>query len=350
MRIGRIRLPEVAVGVPALCGESEPLAGPGKYPSCRRAGDGASTARISHRLNRPGACSRYRSETASVRGPRVPVLQFRVRLVPDSVAVDALCAGYEAGSWRAAHLVEDIFDRHLLTFSLTYSEAARVSSATAVQSVRDAAVSVYSTDKYQRRGEFGELLLHAALVDFYQAEPAVSKIYYEDSSNEVVKGFDSVHLVGDADGEIRIWLGEAKFYGELTSAMTSALADIESHLASDFLRKEFMFITRKVDDEWPHAEAFKTAIAKSRSLDEISDSIVMPIFLTYDSQAVDRHDVVAQDYVDALTAEVSEALEAFESRLKKPLEVEVRLILVPLKSKAKLVDLMHAKLRALQGI
>ncbi|GAA1679558.1 DUF1837 domain-containing protein [Microbacterium lacus] len=270
--------------------------------------------------------------------------------MPDSIAVDALCAGYEAGSWRAAHLVEDIFDRHLLTFALTYSEAARVSSATAVQSVRDAAVSVYSTDKYQRRGEFGELLLHAALVDFYQAEPAVSKIYYEDSSNEVVKGFDSVHLVGDADGEIRIWLGEAKFYGELTSAMTSALADIESHLASDFLRKEFMFITRKVDDEWPHAKAFKTAIAKSRSLDEISDSIVMPIFLTYDSEAVDRHDVVAQDYVDALTAEVSEALEAFESRLKKPLEVEVRLILVPLKSKAKLVDLMHAKLRALQGI
>ncbi|WP_188742683.1 HamA C-terminal domain-containing protein [Agromyces bauzanensis] len=284
------------------------------------------------------------------KGTEMPVLQVRVSLVPGSVVVDALCAGYETGHWRAGALVEDLFDRHLLTFALSYTEARSVTSATAIQSVRDAAVSVYSTDKYQHRGEFGELLLHAALVDFYGAEPAVSKIYYEDSSNDVVKGFDSVHVVAEPDNSLKIWLGEAKFYADLDGAIASALLDIETHLATDFLRKEFVFITRKVDDEWPLAQAFKEMIVRARSLDEISSAIVMPVFLTYDSDAVSQHDVVGEDYVAALTVEVTEALSSFESRLKKPLEVEIRLILVPLKSKAKLVDLMHAKLRALQGI
>ena len=280
----------------------------------------------------------------------MPVLQVRVELVPNSVSVNALCAGYELGAWRADQLVEDIFDRHLLDFALTYTEAKSVSSSTALQSIRDAAVSVYTTDKYRRRGEFGELLLHSALVDFYGAEPAVSKIYYEDSSNDVVKGFDSVHVVADSNGEMKIWLGEAKFYSRLDDAMDSVLQDIQAHLATDFLRKEFVFITRKVDASWPHAQQFKGLIARARSLDDISSSIVMPIFLTYDSDAVDTHNVVSNGYIAAMTDETAGALLRFESRLAKPMEVEIRLILLPLKSKARLVELMHAKLKALQGI
>ncbi|MFK0004298.1 DUF1837 domain-containing protein [Paenarthrobacter sp. NPDC090522] len=280
----------------------------------------------------------------------MPILQVRVELVPNSVSVNALCAGYELGAWRADQLVEDIFDRHLLDFALTYTEAKSVSSRTALQSIRDAAVSVYTTDKYRRRGEFGELLLHSALVDFYGAEPAVSKIYYEDSSNDVVKGFDSVHVVADSNGEMKIWLGEAKFYSRLDDAMDSVLQDIQAHLATDFLRKEFVFITRKVDASWPHAQQFKGLIARARSLDDISSSIVMPIFLTYDSDAVDTHNVVSNGYIAAMTDETAGALLRFESRLAKPMEVEIRLILLPLKSKARLVDLMHAKLKALQGI
>mgnify|MGYP002737983482 CR=1 FL=1 len=75
-----------------------------------------------------------------------------------------------------------------------------------------------------------------------------------------------------------------------------------------------------------------------------------PVFLTYDSDAVDRHDVVGDSYIAAMTDETTAALSRFESRLTKPLEVEIRLILLPLESKARLVELMHAKLKALQGI
>lgn len=176
----------------------------------------------------------------------------------------------------------------MLNFALTYTEAKNVSSSTALQSIRDAAVSVYSTVKYRRRGEFGELLLGAALVDFYGAEAAVSKIYYKDSSNDVVKGFDSVRVVADSSVEVKIWLGEAKFYFALSDAMDSVLNDIQKHSAIDFLRKEFAFITRKVDTSWPRAQQFKALIARARSLDDISNSIVMPVFLAYDSDAGTR--------------------------------------------------------------
>lgn len=265
------------------------------------------------------------------------------------VPLDVLCAGYELSQWRAKQLAGDMFDRHLLSFALNYAGYSAISGATALRSIRDAAVSVYTSDKFRLRGEFGEMLLHGALIDFYGAEPAVSKIYYEDTANHVVKGFDSVHVVADDTG-LTIWLGEAKFYSGLDSALRSALADLKTHLEADFLRKEFIFITRKVDRDWPRAEEFKALIESARSLDEIASSIVVPVFLTYDSECVSAHDVVSQEYVDALTEEAEPALETFVAGLLLPLTVEVRLILVPLKSKSALVELMHQKLRALQEI
>lgn len=279
----------------------------------------------------------------------MPVLQFRVRIAGEHVPLDVLCAGYELREWRAEALVGDLFDRHLLSFALSYSEHESVNGPTAMQSIRDAAMSVYASDKYRLRGEFGEMLLHGALIDFYGAAPAVSKIYYEDSANDVVKGFDSVHLVAESDS-VHIWLGEAKFYNDLGAAMRRALEDIEKHLAADFLRKEFIFITRKVDQSWPHAQTFTDLISRTRSLDEIAASIVMPVFLTYDSDAVSQSDVVDPSYIEAITKEATEALSSFEQRLTKPLDVEIRVILVPLKSKEDLVKLMHEKLRKLQEI
>jgi hypothetical protein len=279
----------------------------------------------------------------------VPVLTLRVSISPGEVPLDMLCAGYELLAWRDAALVGDMFDRHLLSFALNYGEYEAVTGATAVRSIREAAISVYSTDKYGRRGEFGEMLLHGALLDFYGSEPAVSKIYYEDSSNEVVKGFDGVHLVATGE-EPRVWLGEAKFYGSINQAVDAGLADIRAHLDAGFLRNEFMFISRKIDNSWPWAAKFKEMIAAARSLDDIAGSIVMPIFITYDSAAVSAHDVVSDEYVAAIQAEGELALERFEAGLEKPLEVELRLILVPLQDKKRVIELMHEKLKALREL
>lgn len=279
----------------------------------------------------------------------MPVLTVRVSNSSENVRMDVLCAGYESAAWRSHALIEDNFDRHLLSFALNYSELQSINGATALGSIRDAAVSVYTSDKYQKRGEFGEMLMHGALVDFYGAEPIVSKIYYEDTTNHVVKGFDGVHVVDSVDGA-QLWLGESKFYADGVSAIDSAVASVEEHIAAGVLREEFLFITRKIDRSWPRAQEFIDLLARTRSLDDIVARIVVPIFITYNSDAVLAHSVVSEQYLSALKPEAKALLDRLETKLSKPLQIEIRLILVPLEDKAQLVQLMDEKLKHLQGV
>jgi hypothetical protein len=272
------------------------------------------------------------------------VLQLRFQDVALSPALSVLCAGFELGDWRAQALTDDLFQRHLASFALSYSDYDSITGETAAKSLKRAAQVVYATDKYRRRGEFGELILHAALVDFFGATPAVSKIYYKDSDNDTVKGFDSVHLVLAAD-TVEIWLGEAKFYKDLTSAISEAARSISEHLTRDFLRREFVAITNKLDSNWPHADQFATALDEATSLDDIAKTIVIPVLITYNSDASAAATSHDDAYVAALEIEALEAWSKFAAKdLGTKLTVALQLILVPLQSKERLLNLMHEKL------
>lgn len=54
---------------------------------------------------------------------------------------------------------------------------------------------VYESEKYMKRGEFGEVFLHMAIRQLYSTVPLISKLYWKSGLNETVKGFDSVHVV-----------------------------------------------------------------------------------------------------------------------------------------------------------
>ncbi|THG34553.1 DUF1837 domain-containing protein [Glaciibacter flavus] len=279
------------------------------------------------------------------------VLEVRIQDAALNPALTVLCAGYEMEVWRAPELVDDLFSRHLTSFALSFTEFNSIDGETAARALRRSAEMVYGTDKYRRRGEFGELILHAALIDFFGATPAVSKIYYKDSDNDTVKGFDSVHVVGRHDGELEVWLGEAKFYKDLSGAITEAVKSIEDHLERNFLRREFIAITNKVDATWPHADAFRGLLDGAASLDEIAKSLVIPVLITYESVSVASHKVVDDAYKSALEAEVRTAWKAFsEKELKTKLTITLQLILLPLESKDRLIGLMHEKLKVWQHI
>ena len=49
-----------------------------------------------------------------------------------------------------------------------------------VDRLAEAAKTVYTTEKYKKRGEFGELILHLILRDFFETVPLLSKIYFKD--------------------------------------------------------------------------------------------------------------------------------------------------------------------------
>ena len=71
-------------------------------------------------------------------------------------------AGYESGSWRYSEMAEYLIE-WLPEFALKYSDLEDINSGTTRKTLRKAAQVVYNTDKYKKRGEFGELLLHALI-------------------------------------------------------------------------------------------------------------------------------------------------------------------------------------------
>ena len=81
--------------------------------------------------------------------------------------------------------------------------------------MRQVVMSIYQSENFKSRGEFGELLLHAIIRETYNTIPAISKIYYKDGPNETVKGFDAVHVVV-TDDTLELWLGEVKFYNNIS--------------------------------------------------------------------------------------------------------------------------------------
>ena len=136
-------------------------------------------------------------------------------------------AGYEQDRWRNEALAEYLFE-WLPEFALSYSELKDIDSASARKLIKKAATTVYTTEKYQRRGEFGELLLHAILREVFDSQPAISKLYFKTSTNETVKGFDAVHVVENND-ELEIWLGEVKFQKDPSDAVRKVVNEPKVH-------------------------------------------------------------------------------------------------------------------------
>lgn len=151
-----------------------------------------------------------------------------------------VCAGYESGTWRAEQLSRYLME-WLPEFSLSYSERKSINDTNSVAQIRKAAQVVYDTDKYDKRGEFGELLLHALMREAIGTEPAISKIFFKDSVNATVKGFDAVHVLDTPDG-LELWIGEVKFYTSITKAIADVVPELEAHFRDDYLRKEFILI------------------------------------------------------------------------------------------------------------
>lgn len=253
-------------------------------------------------------------------------------------------AGYELGKFRNEGLADYLFD-WLPEFALKYSELEVFNSGTAMRLVKQAAKIVYTTDKYQKRGEFGELLLHALLREVFNSEPAISKIYYKSANNETVKGFDAVHIVENGN-DLELWLGEVKFYKEASAAISDITREIVDHTEQRYLRDEFVLIGTKLDPRWKHSERVKELINRRKSLDEVFTRLCIPALVTYESGCVASHSKVCTAFKDQLKEEMA-GIAANFGAAKLP-EIRIHLFLVPLHEKQTLVKLLHDKLEGMQ--
>jgi len=275
-----------------------------------------------------------------------PFLEIRVKELELVPALVGLCVGYEAGRWRSQELVAHMME-WLPEFALTYSERRAFAASSAVRLIRAAARSIYSTEKFKNRGEFGELLLHIAIRQVFKTLPAISKIFYKDADNVTVKGFDAVHVVA-TDHALELWIGESKFYNDISKAITDVVEELKLHTEDAYLRREFAAIVNKIDTKWPHAERLRKLIDGNTSLDAIFDAACIPVLLTYDSKAVNAHQKVSEEYVAAFTSEVKQHHSTFAS--KNLPKVRIHLFLIPLKSKEDLMKELDEGLKKWQQL
>lgn len=258
-----------------------------------------------------------------------------------------LCAGFEAGKWRC-----DAFAEHLMEwlpeFSLTIDELKSLSPGNAVKLLKKAAQLVYQSEKYGRRGEFGEILLHIAIRQIFKSIPAISKIYWKDSVNSTVKGFDAVHVVPNGDS-LELWLGEVKFYEDGKDAIREVAKEIIQHTAVDYLKNEFMLITNKLDKNSLYYPQLSQLLDKNTSLDKVFAVACIPILITYDSDVIKACNKSDETYRDQLKAEIKILQDEFNS--KSPagtIPIKIQLFFIPIHTKKEFLAILDGALKGLQ--
>ena len=277
--------------------------------------------------------------------PPTKFLNIRISDTHLNPSLTAACVDYESGVWREKQFAEHLVE-WLPEFCLKYTEVKGLGAHNALRLLRKAASSVYTTKKFENRGEIGEIILHAIIRHEFNTVPLISKIYYKDSSNDTVKGFDCVHVV-ESNDSFELWLGEAKFYSNFNDAARDVVKEIKLHIESDYLRSEFMAICNKTDDNHPVTQKVIELLDKSTSLDIIFKKIVIPVLITYESSAVSNHNSITESFESALKLEVENNYKHFVQKIGN-INIIIHLIMVPLYQKNLLIKAFDEELGRLR--
>lgn len=255
--------------------------------------------------------------------------------------------GFDQGEFRLEPLV-DVIRSALPEYALGFHEGKDIPLTELVDRLKEAALSVFTSDSYLRRGEFGELILHLLLRDFHGTIPLISKIWFKDSNNVPVHGFDGVQITVDGDNK-KLWLGESKLYSSGKDGVESLIGDVIKHVNADYLRSEFSLLKRKIPHDAPHIEHWRSLMDKHQKLDVIFSSIVIPMVCTYSSDVVRRHSEETEEYFADFVNECESLERMFVNGVPES-KVEILLFLLPVSDKDALNTELFKRLRAMQGI
>jgi len=261
------------------------------------------------------------------------------------VSSQLLCAGFELDVWRvnqfAFHLLEWLPD-----YALSEQEL-DIDHANSLRKLSEAAVRVYTSKSYQKRGEVGEIALHAICRDFFDTIPISPRVFYKSSSNDVVKAFDMVHARLPAGAPIEIWLGESKLYVNRGQAIAAAIRSIKDHISAGFLSNQKLLLGPQIPKSTQRYDEIERVFSAQESLDKLFERAVFVVGVLAESAAIKGATKSTPTYVAAAKSELSGLAEALrDSKLHKKLKLMI--VYIPLASKEKLVKAFDAKLKGLQ--
>lgn len=203
---------------------------------------------------------------------------------------------------------------------------------------------------YNAKGIFSELILHFLLRDVKGTLPLISKIYFKDSISVEAHGFDAVHVLGD-----KLWLGETKFYNDGKRGIKALIDDLNEHFKHDYLKEQFMIISRALVHNNKLREEWVNKLSTANRLEDKLNMIYIPLLCIYEDQAT-------SDVIDRLNAagkaesiyfdHVVKMKEYFDKNNTFPNTEKVQplLILLPVKSKDKIVSAMLSRIFNMQNI
>ncbi len=259
--------------------------------------------------------------------------------------VEVYCAGFELEKWRSSgfafHLVE-----WLPEYALPEDEL-RTHHGNILVKLNQAAVRVYTSKKYEKRGEAGEIALHAVCREYFGTIPISPRVFYKSSSNDVVKAFDMVH-VRLIDGQVpEIWLGESKLYESASDAIGDAITSVKAHLDAGFLANQKVLLGPQIPKSTPRYEEIASLFRKSASLDELVKNAVFVIGISCNSAGALEAKLSDAAYLAKIKAEADYLVKRL---IRSGLTETVRVVLVyiPLAAKAALVDAFDNRLKGLQ--
>jgi len=208
------------------------------------------------------------------------------------------------------------------------------------------------TDKYLRRGEFGELVLHLLLRDHFNTIPLLSKIYFKDSLGHAVHGFDCVHIEPESK---TLWLGESKLYIDPKKGLTELVKDIEDHFKVDYLDSEFSLIAKKIKlfDNIPEADHWNKILSSSTKLKDKLDDIYIPLLCTYSCDLFSKYDDEDEErFLLEYNEKILGLKKYFDEKNQHSLKGKLKVIVVlfPVKCKKTLVKKLHNKLSLMQAL
>ncbi len=207
-------------------------------------------------------------------------------------------------------------------------------------------------DRYLRKGEFGELILHVLLRDFKNTIPLISKIYFRDSLGTAVHGFDAIHIQPETK---TLWLGESKIYKDGKAGIKALIQDIQEHIQANYMESEFAIVSRKVKlfTDIPERQYWLDLMDKTTTLKQQLNHIVIPLLCTYESENFNKYDDEnLQEFIEEYEKEVRELKKYFDDNNIHNLKgkMNIVLLLFPVQSKKDLVSKMHNNLSLLQRV
>lgn len=262
-----------------------------------------------------------------------------------TVQSQLFCAGFDGGAWRcegfAFHLAEWLPDYALREDELS------VHHGNSLLKHNQAAVRVYTSDKYENRGEVGEIALHAICRDFYDTIPISPRVFYKSASNDVIKAFDMVHARFPTAGGFEIWLGESKIYKKAAPAIADAIKSVTAHIEAGFLKNEKILLGPQIPKSTPNYDQISKLFSKNSKIDDFLSAAVFAIGILCDSKTAVSATKADLAYVTGAKAEL-DALAAAIDKSGLADKIRIAVFYIPLPDKTAIVKAFDTRLKGLQ--